>query len=114
MYLLIGEVIETCQSCVGDEALAGFVGAMAAESCLVLSNPLHILYAKVNRFLNKGPVWKVEKLPSYWVEQAVMRLPSMDDCYYEEIEWLVKVLTEGLRTSAVSIPTLEACRHARC
>ncbi|KAL9615748.1 MAG: hypothetical protein Q9204_008676, partial [Flavoplaca sp. TL-2023a] len=55
MYLLVGELIETCQSCVGDGALAGFVGAMAAESCLVLSDPLHILYAKVNRFLNKGP-----------------------------------------------------------
>ncbi|KAL8863897.1 MAG: hypothetical protein Q9198_010246 [Flavoplaca austrocitrina] len=29
-----------------------------------------------------------------------MRLPSMNDDYYKEIEWLVKVLTEGLRTSA--------------
>ncbi|KAL8657954.1 MAG: hypothetical protein Q9226_001420 [Calogaya cf. arnoldii] len=100
VYLLVGEVVETCKSSIGDSRLAGFAGVIAAECCLVLSNPLHVLYAKVNRFLNRGPVWKVEKLPSYWVEQIVMRLPSMDDGYYKEIEWLLDVLREGLRTSA--------------
>lgn len=75
---------------------------MAAESCMVLSDPLHFLYSKVNKFLNKGPVWKVEKLPSYWVDGILMRLPTMDDVYYKEMEWLLNVLIEGLRTSVVS------------
>ncbi|KAL8671196.1 MAG: hypothetical protein Q9168_004292 [Polycauliona sp. 1 TL-2023] len=99
-YLLVGEVIETCKTWIGDTGLPRFAGVMAAECCLVLSDPLHILYAKVNRFLNKGPVWKVERLPSYWVEQIVMRLPSIDDGYYKEIEWLLIILTKGLQTSA--------------
>ncbi|CAL8578272.1 hypothetical protein XPA_004063 [Xanthoria parietina] len=100
VYLLVGELVETCQSSIGDTALAGFAGVMAAECCLVLSDPLHTLYAKVNRFLNKGPAWKVDKLPSSWVEQIVMRLPSVDEDYYKEIEWLLNVLTEALRTPA--------------
>lgn len=87
---------------------------MAAECCLVLSDPLHILYAKVNRFLNKGPAWKVEKLPSSWVEQIVMRLPSVDDEYYKEIGWLLNVLTEGLRTSAVSISPSRVVTLSNC
>ena len=113
VYLLVGEVVETCKSSVADTPLAGFAGVTAAECCLVLTNPLHILYAKVNRFLNRGPVWKVEKLPSYWVEQIVMRLPSMDDGYYKEIEWLLDVLTKGLRTSAVSIPRSRVVKHSK-
>ncbi|KAL8783627.1 MAG: hypothetical protein Q9213_004487 [Squamulea squamosa] len=103
LYLLVGELIETCKNSVAETALANFVGVTAAESCLVLSDPLHFLYSKVNKFLNKGPVWNVEKLPSYWVDQIVMRLPTMDDGYYKEIGWLLNVLIEGLRTSAVSV-----------
>ncbi|KAL8769964.1 MAG: hypothetical protein Q9209_004211 [Squamulea sp. 1 TL-2023] len=103
LYLLVGEVVETCKTSVAETVLPNFVGVAAAESCLVLSDPLHFLYTKVNKFLNKGPVWKIEKLPSYWVEQIVMRLPTMDDAYYKEIGWLLNVLIEGLRTSAVSV-----------
>ncbi|KAL8862137.1 MAG: hypothetical protein Q9178_001593 [Gyalolechia marmorata] len=102
LYLLVGELIETCKSSVAETSLPHFAGVTAAESCLVLSDPLHFLYAKVNKFLNKGPVWSVEKLPSYWVDQIVMRLPSMDDGYYKEIEWLLQLLTEGLQTPATA------------
>ncbi|KAL8997186.1 MAG: hypothetical protein Q9169_003452 [Polycauliona sp. 2 TL-2023] len=99
-YLLAGELIETCRAWAGDTGLPHLAGVMAAECCLVLSDPLHILYAKVNRFLNKGPVWKVERLPSYWVEQVLMRLPSLDDAQYKEIDWLLEMLAKGLQTSA--------------
>lgn len=64
-----------------------------------------MLYAKVNKFLNKGPTWNVEKLPSYWVEHVLMRLPTNDDDYYKEVSWLLDQLIDGLRTPEVSIYT---------
>ncbi|KAL8807325.1 MAG: hypothetical protein Q9182_000830 [Xanthomendoza sp. 2 TL-2023] len=100
LHLLVAELAETCKDQSADRALPHFAGVMAAESCLVLSDPLHILYTKVNIFLNKGPVWKVERLPSYWVDQILMRLPTVDDGYYQEVGWLFNLLAEGLRTSA--------------
>ena len=114
LYLLVGELIETCKSSVAETSLPHFAGVTAAESCLVLSDPLHFLYAKVNKFLNKGPVWSVEKLPSYWVDQVVMLLPSMDDGYYKEIEWLLQLLTKGLQTPAVSIHRFKAVDFSKC
>ncbi|KAL9585755.1 MAG: hypothetical protein Q9212_001339 [Teloschistes hypoglaucus] len=98
LYLLAGELVETVKDSIADRPLPYFAGAIAAESCVVLANPLHMLYAKVNKFLNKGPTWNVEKLPSYWVEHVLMRLPTNDDDYYKEVSWLLDQLIDGLRT----------------
>ncbi|KAI4205407.1 MAG: hypothetical protein LQ350_000450 [Teloschistes chrysophthalmus] len=98
LYLLAGEFVETVKDCIADRPLPYFVGVIAAESCVVLADPLHMLYAKVNKFLNKGPTWNVEKLPSYWVEHVLMRLPTNDDDYYKEVSWLLDQLIDGLRT----------------
>ncbi|KAL8678966.1 MAG: hypothetical protein Q9186_004734 [Xanthomendoza sp. 1 TL-2023] len=100
LHLLIAELAESCKEYIAETALPYFAGVMAAESCLILSDPLHILYTKINRFLNKGPVWKVEKLPSYWVDQILIRLPTVDDAHYREVGWLLNLLGEGLRTTA--------------
>ncbi|KAL8723547.1 MAG: hypothetical protein Q9225_000182 [Loekoesia sp. 1 TL-2023] len=97
-YLLAGELIETVKDIIADTSLPYFAGVAAAEFCLVLSNPLHHMYAKVNKFLNKGPVWRIEKLPSYWVDQILLHLPTNDDAHYKEMGWLLDLLTEGLRT----------------
>lgn len=95
--------METAASRIANDALPHFAGVGAAEFCLILSNPLHNLYAKVNRFLNKGPAWQVEKMPSYWVDQILMHVPTNDDAHYKEMEWLLDLLIEGLRTDAVSL-----------
>lgn len=87
---------------------------IAAESCLVLADPLHMLYAKVNKFLNRGPTWNVEKLPSYWVEHVLMRLPTNDDEYYKEVSWLLDQLIDGLRTPEVSILQYSLPMKLRC
>ncbi|KAI4257613.1 MAG: hypothetical protein LQ352_001597 [Teloschistes flavicans] len=97
LYLLAGELVETIKDSAADTALPYFAGVTAAEMCVVLADPLHMLYAKVNKFLNKGPTWNVERLPSYWVEQILMRLPSHDDTYYKEVSWLLDLLIDGLR-----------------
>lgn len=99
-YLLLGELIETVNQFIADRPLSYFAGAAAAEFCIILSHPLHYLYSKVNRFLNKGPTWKIEKLPSYWVDQILMHLPAMDDAHYKEMGWLLDLLIKGLRTAA--------------
>ncbi|KAL8951700.1 MAG: hypothetical protein Q9222_002348 [Ikaeria aurantiellina] len=100
IYLLTGELVETADDWSTEKPLPYIVGMLAAESCLVLSNPLHNLYAKVNKFLNKGPVWNVKKIPSYWVEQILMHPPSIDEAHYKEVGWLLDLLIAGLRTAA--------------
>ncbi|KAL8944316.1 MAG: hypothetical protein Q9216_000501 [Gyalolechia sp. 2 TL-2023] len=100
IYLLFGELVETVNHSITESSLSYFAGTAAAEFCLILSNPLHYLYAKVNQFLNKGPTWKIEKLPSYWVDQILMHLPTVDDAHYKEMGWLLDLLIKGLRTAA--------------
>ncbi|KAL9031697.1 MAG: hypothetical protein Q9196_000292 [Gyalolechia fulgens] len=107
-YLLLGELVETVNNFIADTSLSYFAGTAAAEFCLILSNPLHYLYAKVNKFLNKGPTWKVEKLPSRWVDQILMHLPTDEDAQYKEMEWLLDLLIKGLRTAAVSLSTFSS------
>ncbi|KAL8840707.1 MAG: hypothetical protein Q9170_001225 [Blastenia crenularia] len=102
LHLLAGEIIETVNNLETDSPLPYFAGTAAAEFCMILSNPLHFLYAKVNRFLNKGPVWKVKKLPSYWVDQILMHSPTKDDGHYKEMRWLLDILIDGLRTKEAS------------
>ncbi|KAL8706027.1 MAG: hypothetical protein Q9201_000912 [Fulgogasparrea decipioides] len=111
IYLLTGELVETVRDTIADTALPYFVGVVAAKSCLVLANPLHNLYAKVNKFLNRGPTWNVGKLPSYWVDQILMHLPTIDDGHYKEVSWLLDSLIDGLRTAAVNISDMELYRH---
>lgn len=94
--------METANGLTADEALPYFAGEAAAEFCLVLSDPLHNLYAKVNKFLNKAPTWNLKRMPSYWVDQVLMQLPTNDDAHYKEIGWLLDLLIRGLRTDAVS------------
>lgn len=67
---------------------------------------MHKLYGKVNRFLQKAPSWEVEKIPSYWIDKILLHEPELDDGYFEEIAWLLDLLTKGLRTERVSILSL--------
>ena len=77
-----------------------------ASACLsVLTNPLHKLYGKVNRFLQKAPYWEVEKIATYWVDKILLHEPELDDGYYEEINWLLDLFVKGLRTATVRYPS---------
>ncbi|KAL9060857.1 MAG: hypothetical protein Q9206_000832 [Seirophora lacunosa] len=100
LHLLTGEVLETGNSLKADEALPYFAGEAAAEFCLVLSDPLHGLYSKVNKFLNKAPTWNSKQMASYWVDQVLMHLPTNDEAHYKEVGWLLELLIRGLRTDA--------------
>lgn len=101
--MLVGEIVETAENIIADSPLTYYAGVLAASLLLVLGDPLHLMYAKVNKFLNRGPVWNVKKLPSYWVDKVLMNPPTDDDSHHDEAEWLLDGLIDGLRTSAVSI-----------
>ena len=60
------------------------------------------MYSKASKFLNKGPQWNLARLPSYWVDKVILREPTDDETHYQEIDWLLDVLIDGLRTPAVS------------
>lgn len=69
---------------------------------MVLNDPLHKMYGKVNRYLQRRPSWEVEKIPSYWIDQILLHPPEDDDGHSEEVNWLLDMLVKGLRTPQVS------------
>ena len=112
VYVLVGEIIDTARDSLSDGPMPYFVGVIAARSLLVLADPLHFMYIKVNRFLNKGPPWNVSKLPSYWIDRVMLHPPSDDDAHYHEVGWLLDALLDGLRTPSVGFPLLNFVGYA--
>ena len=102
IFVLAGELMETAQEMIEEDALPYFTGALASSFLSILSNPLHFLYAKTNAFMNRTPRWDVMKLPSYWVDKILLNPPTDDEAHYQEVGWLLDALLEGLRTSKVS------------
>ncbi|KAL4931711.1 NPA1/URB1 family protein [Aspergillus undulatus] len=98
VYLLTGELLETVKQIGVDSPVPWIVGECAANCLSVLVNPMHKLYGKVNKFLQKAPWWEVEKIPSYWIDRILLHEPELDDGYFEEIAWLLDLLIKGLRT----------------
>ena len=98
-YLLMGELAETAQEDIQTGALASFAGELAANSFAILSNPLHVMFTKLNEFLNKGPSWNVSRLPSYWIDKILHQPPELDDEHAAETQWLLKILISGLQTT---------------
>ncbi|KAL6235628.1 hypothetical protein BDW75DRAFT_208924 [Aspergillus navahoensis] len=97
-YILTGEFLETVKQ-IGVESPVPWIVGECASSCLsVLVDPMHKLYGKVNKFLQKAPLWEVEKIPSYWIDKILLHEPELDDGYFEEIAWLLDLLVKGLRT----------------
>ncbi|KAI9821680.1 MAG: hypothetical protein M1827_002261 [Pycnora praestabilis] len=99
IYVLLGELVETARDIIDTRRSPSFIGAFASRALLIVADPLHTLYPKMNRFLNKGPLWTVEKVPSYWVDKILLQPPDEDDAHYKEVEWLLDFLIDGLRTS---------------
>lgn len=101
MYTLAGELLETVNR-LGLDAPAPWIVGECASNCLsVLTNPLHKVYGKVNKFLQKAPYWELEKIPSYWIDKILLHEPELDDGYFDEIDWLLGLFVKGLRSKAV-------------
>ena len=100
-YVLTGEMIETAEHYPSERQFPYVATVFAASCCSVLVEPLHPMYGKIHRFLNKGPKWDVSKIPSYWVDKILLHPPTEDDGCQMEVEWLLDLLIEGLRTPEV-------------
>ncbi|KAF2838715.1 hypothetical protein M501DRAFT_975439 [Patellaria atrata CBS 101060] len=98
IYLLLGELVESASPSLDETALPYVVGTFATRALAVQANPDHILYAKVNTFLLRGPTWEISKLPTYWIKAILLNSPTDDDGYHKEVEWLMDWLIDGLRT----------------
>lgn len=68
---------------------------------MVLTDPLHELYGKVNKFLNRGPQWEIAKLPSYWIDKILLNESDYDDSHHNEVSWLLDLFIGGLRSKKV-------------
>jgi nucleolar pre-ribosomal-associated protein 1 len=98
IWLLLSEVVETAKLIVDQEPLATVIVAFASYSIVVLQDPLHYLYVKINKFLSGGPTWKLDRIPL--MHKILNEEPSLDDGHYSEMHWLLSCLISGLRTQA--------------
>ncbi|KAE8376892.1 ribosome 60S biogenesis N-terminal-domain-containing protein [Aspergillus bertholletiae] len=98
VFLLTGELLETVKQIGLDSPIPWIVGECASNCLAVLVDPMHKLYGKVNKFLQKAPSWEPEKIPSYWIDKILLHEPELDDGYFEETNWLLNLLIKGLRT----------------
>ncbi|KAF9881583.1 putative ribosome biogenesis protein Urb1 [Colletotrichum karsti] len=98
IWLLLSELVESSRPLVTRGPVASPLVAFAIAALEVLKNPLHCLYAKVNTFLTRGPVWQHDKVPL--AHDILHGAPSDDDRYYTEVSWLLAYVLDGLRGPA--------------
>ncbi|KKF94427.1 putative protein C14G10.02 [Ceratocystis platani] len=96
VWLLISELVESCHNTVASSPAPSQFVAFASHSLSIISNPLHALYPKINRFLTKGPIWTPTKLPL--IHDILHGEPSEDDKLYIELSWLFSYLLDCLQT----------------
>jgi nucleolar pre-ribosomal-associated protein 1 len=94
IWLLLLEVIETTRKVINQEPLPTILSSFASHAIMVLNDPLHCLYPKINKFLSQGPTWDLDKIPLMY--KILYEAPSLDDAHYLETAWLLKYLLDGL------------------
>lgn len=99
---MLGEVLETAKEAGVEVPFPYIAGELGARLLVTLADPLHRLYGKANTFLNKGPLWEIAKLPSYWIDKILLHESEYDDSHYEEVSWLLDLFVNGLRSEKVS------------
>ncbi|KAL9623417.1 MAG: hypothetical protein Q9160_002310, partial [Pyrenula sp. 1 TL-2023] len=99
LSVLVGEIIETAKdSNPGEAPLPSVLAQLGCKFIDVITDPSHLMYAKVNRFLNKGPVWEKKKCITYWIDRVILKDSEGGDSKLGEMIWLLGILVQGLRT----------------
>jgi nucleolar pre-ribosomal-associated protein 1 len=103
LYLLVGSLLETASEHeIDTKPLPGLPITFAARAVNVLKDPTHVLYPKLNEFLNRGPAWRVRSMPAWWLERVLLHPPAdadTDGSYWREVVWVLTWLVDGLRTN---------------
>lgn len=95
IWLLLSEVVESCKPQVDMGPIPNTIVAFVRHALTVLKDPLHCLYGKINTFLLKSPLWRLDRLPL--VHDILREGPELDDTYYSELSWLFSCLLDGLQ-----------------
>lgn len=115
-YLLLSQLRETMVLAQDDDESEAhrppyLLMTFTLSAAAILSDPTHILYSKLNTFMNEGASWAMTRLPSYWMK-VIIDSPPEDDSgnnAWDELEWLLQWLYDGLRT-ADDMNILRKCR----
>lgn len=110
MYILCGEIIETTKEAGLATPLPTIAAELGARCLSILTNPLHKMYGKVNKFLNKGPTWVLTKIVSHWIDRILLREPEDDNGHIEEVDWLLELLIRGLKSQRVGLACTKELR----
>lgn len=98
VWVLLSELVESCKPHVDAGPIPNTIVSFARHALVVLKDPLHCLYGKINSFLLKGPTWRLDRLPL--VHDILQEGPELDDTYYAELSWLFAYLLDGLLDEA--------------
>lgn len=98
VWVLLSELVESSKPHVDAGPIPNTIVAFARQALAVLKDPHHALYGKVNAFLIKGPVWKLDRLPL--VHDILQEGPELDETYYTELSWILAYLLDGLLSEA--------------
>lgn len=99
MSLLLKELLETLANWPADIIVPFLATCFTARALAVLSDPSNVLYPKINRFLNRGPAWNINALPSLWEQKLLCNPPEEDDAHWQEVEWFIDWIFDSLRTA---------------
>lgn len=98
VWVLLSELVESCKPHVDAGPISNTIVAFARHALVVLKDPLHCLYGKINLFLLKAPTWRLDRLPL--VHDILQEGPELDETYYAELSWLFAYLLSGLLSEA--------------
>jgi nucleolar pre-ribosomal-associated protein 1 len=80
-----------------DLPLPYIAGTFASRALHVLTTPAHAIYPKLNKYLLRGPEWRISRLPGWWLSATLLDLPDDDDAHWSETAWVLDWLVDGLR-----------------
>jgi nucleolar pre-ribosomal-associated protein 1 len=100
IYLLLGELSETVTELsppLSEVALPYMASVFATSALAILQEPSHFMYPKINKYLNKGPIWNIHKLPNHWIDKTTLETPDEDDKHWAEVTWVLDFFCSATR-----------------
>jgi len=100
--LLINELLETSTPILENgNPFPSLASTWASRAIGILADPTHVLYEKINEYMNLGPAWRVGRMIGYWTDRVIAHPPDdeAEGAYWREVIWLLEWLEDGLRTA---------------
>ncbi|CAD6504790.1 BgTH12-00293 [Blumeria graminis f. sp. triticale] len=98
IWLLLSEISETAKTVIDVEPLPSVISAFASHAVNVLKDPSHFLFPKLNKFLLRGPIWRIDKIPL--MHRIMDEAPSITEKSAAEKKWLLMCIYKGLRSKS--------------